>query len=338
MFLSVIIPVYNVELYLRQCIDSVIRQNIEDIEIILVDDGSPDKCPQICDEYAEQYDYITVIHKKNGGLSSARNAGLDAAKGEYIIFMDSDDWWNPDVSMNKMLVKVRENKTDMFLFTSFDYIEGDGYYKRTEHKKLSRISTSTPKDYYQGLLDNGNLEVSACTKIIKKKFLQRNKLYFKEGLLSEDNEWMLRILRVLNKVEIIDRPLYICRMNRKNSITNSIKHKNILDLLKIIESSQNYYKKHEDEPYMKLELCYCSYLWFSALGLSFRLPPEERRDLKALFMNTRAVCTYSRSTKTRLSYAFYRIIGHTGMIIILGFYIKLKNRWNLSKCKKAQDK
>lgn len=334
MFLSVIIPVYNVELYLRQCIDSVIRQNIENIEIILVDDGSPDKCPQICDEYAEQYEYITVIHKKNGGLSSARNAGLDAAKGEYIIFLDSDDWWNPDVSMNKMLVKVRENKeTDMFLFTSLDYIEGDGYYKRTEHKKIPSISTTTPKDYYQGLLNNGNLEVAAYTKIIKKEFLQKNKLYFKDGLLSEDNEWILRLLRVLNKVEIIDMPLYIFRMNRKGSITNSIKQKNIVDLLQIIENSLDFYRKNKDKSYMKLELCYCSYLWFSALGLNFRLPPHERNNLNELFLKTRAVCTYSSSRKTKLCYALYRVLGHTCMTSILGSYIKLKNKLHLYKRK-----
>lgn len=88
--LSVIIPVYNVEKYLRQCVDSVLNQTFRNIQIVLVDDGSPDSCPGICDEYAQNDNRVIVIHQKNGGLSSARNAGLNCAEGEYVIFLDSD--------------------------------------------------------------------------------------------------------------------------------------------------------------------------------------------------------------------------------------------------------
>lgn len=89
---SVIIPIYDVENYLRQCVDSVIKQTYSNLEIILVDDGSPDRCPVICDKYAESDSRIKVIHKKNGGLSDARNAGLSIAQGEYVYFLDSDDY------------------------------------------------------------------------------------------------------------------------------------------------------------------------------------------------------------------------------------------------------
>ena len=90
--ISIIVPIYNVELYLRRCLDSVLNQTYTNLEIILVDDGSPDGCPQICDEYAAKDKRIAVIHKENGGLSDARNAGLDICKGKYISFIDSDDW------------------------------------------------------------------------------------------------------------------------------------------------------------------------------------------------------------------------------------------------------
>ena len=134
-FVSLIIPIYKVEKYLRQCIDSVIRQNIDDIEIILVDDGSPDDCPKICDEYAEKDKRIKVIHKTNGGSSSARNAGIDLAIGEYLMFMDSDDWWNSETDINSLFEQVKSNpETEMFLLTSLDYIEGQGYFKRTCHR------------------------------------------------------------------------------------------------------------------------------------------------------------------------------------------------------------
>ena len=118
--ISIIVPVYDVEPYLRKCIDSILIQSYRDLEIILVDDGSPDNCGAICDEYAEKDKRIKVIHKKNGGLSDARNAGLDIATGEYIGFVDSDDWVMPD--MYEYLYKaVKEYDADMSVCGYYDY-------------------------------------------------------------------------------------------------------------------------------------------------------------------------------------------------------------------------
>lgn len=95
--ISIIVPIYKVERYLKRCVDSILNQTFTDFELILVDDGSPDNCGRICDEYAEKDNRIYVIHKENGGLSDARNAGLDYATGQYIIFVDSDDFVEPDL-------------------------------------------------------------------------------------------------------------------------------------------------------------------------------------------------------------------------------------------------
>ena len=106
---SVIVPIYKVEPYLRRCLDSIVKQTYTNLEIILVDDGSPDGCPQICDEYAARDKRIIVIHKKNGGLSDARNAGLDICKGEYISFVDSDDWTNENYIANLLDIITKNN-------------------------------------------------------------------------------------------------------------------------------------------------------------------------------------------------------------------------------------
>lgn len=328
-FLSLIIPVYNVERYLDYCIKSVIYQKPEglEIEVILVDDGSTDNSSIICDKYAKRYPYIKVIHKLNKGLSSARNVGTIQASGTYVMYMDSDDWWNPDVDIRKIISIVKEqDQTEMFLFSSYDYVEGDGYYKRREHENLKELKTSNIKQYYQSLLNNGNLEVSACTKILKKSFLTENDLFFKEGLLSEDNEWMLRLLRRLKKVTIIDEPLYICRLNRKGSIANTIRRKNVDDLLTIIQLSQCYYDRNPGDELKQFELCYASYLWFSALGLSDLLMRNDRRQMKGKFYKTSEVCQYSKSPKTRLCYMVYRIAGLMLTAKILGAYIKVKQK------------
>lgn len=105
--ISIIVPVYKAEPYLKKCIDSILNQTFKDFELILVDDGSPDRCGEICDEYALKDSRIKIIHKENGGQSSARNVGLDIAQGEYIGFVDSDDWIEPD--MYKKLFKVLKN-------------------------------------------------------------------------------------------------------------------------------------------------------------------------------------------------------------------------------------
>lgn len=336
-YLSIIIPVYNVEKYLRQCIDSVLDQHLCDYEVILVDDGSPDRSPQICDEYASSYSEITVIHQSNKGASEARNAGIKASRGTYLMFMDSDDWWNPEVSVNGIVKRIQSGKeSDMYLFTSIDYIDGVGYYKRKEHNNLDQIRTQKVEDYYQDLLLNGNLEVSACTKVLNREFILDNDLLFVEGLTGEDNQWMIRLLRKLRTVEIINEPLYICRISRNDSVTHTIKKKNIEDLLKIVEESISYYQmRQSNERIKKLEFCFCAYLWFCALGLSQRLSKEEQRRLLPKFKSTDMVCRYSNSSKTRVAYFVSRVFGVKVTSFILGKYIGLKNMINFNKRKIA---
>lgn len=334
-FLSVIIPVYNVEPYLRQCVDSVLNQKLEDYELILVDDGSPDACPQICDEYASRFPQIRVIHQQNGGLSAARNAGLRAAYGQYVMFMDSDDWWNPDVSVQDMLnrVKTRTN-VDMFLFAGLDYIEGEGYFDRSDSVRYVTKPVVDARSYYEVMLGNGNLQVSACTKFLKRIFLLENALFFTDGLLGEDNEWMIHLLRCASTIEIIPFPLYICRLGRSTSITNTIKKKNVSDLLQIVQNSIDYYQSPDaDRSVMEYEFCFCAYLWFCALGLSRNLSRAERNSLIPQFKKTAYVCRFSNSRKTRLAYSVYRICGLKPTAFALGTFIHAKGKLRLNKKK-----
>lgn len=120
--LSIIVPVYKTEKYLPKCIDSILSQTFTDFELILIDDGSPDRCGEICDEYAAKDDRIIVIHQENRGVSSARNAGLDIARGEYIGFVDSDDWIEPEM-YNVMVRAAIDNITDVVL-CGFQYFDG----------------------------------------------------------------------------------------------------------------------------------------------------------------------------------------------------------------------
>ena len=332
-FLSIVIPVYNVEAYLPQCVNSVLQQELQDYEIILVDDGSLDNSPQLCDSYAELHSEIQVIHQINGGLSAARNTGLLAAKGEYLIFLDSDDWWNPDVCVQKMLDSVRcHPDVEMFLFSGLDFIEGTGLYQRNDSKNLDRIDTTSAENYYASLLQTGNLQVHAGTKIYRRDFLEKNNLHFENGLTGEDNLWIIHILRVLQRPGIIAEPLYVYRINRKGSISNTIGKKNILDLLEIVDRSIEYYKGNEPTSrIMQYELCFCAYLWYCALGLTWRLTKNEKAELYPLFRKTTGICLYSTSPKTKTAGFFCRIFGIRITAVLFGVYLRLKDKFQLNK-------
>lgn len=333
--LSVIVPIYNAEKYLRQCVDSIVKQNLDDIEVILVDDGSPDRCPEICDEYVSRYSYFKVIHKSNGGVSSARNVGITNSIGEYIVFIDSDDWWNPNVDMNKVVSYAFQNQQiDIIVFNIIHYIEGEGTYKRTENQLFSRIPTDSVENYYSFLVSNGNMQVAPINKIIKREFLAKNNLYFKDGIKSEDNEWMIRVLRCLSTVGVIDEPIYIYRYRRIGSLSNTIQRKNIEDLLDMIDASIQYTNTYSSER-GNIELSYCSYLWFMTLGLLSKCSKADQTALKKRFQQCATVCKYGVSKKARISNITYRIFGYYLTIHILGGYLCLKKIFHL-KMKKIK--
>lgn len=333
LFLSVIIPIYNVEPYLRQCVDSVLNQKLDNYELILVDDGSPDACPKICDDYAERFPNVHVIHQKNSGLSVARNAGLHAAAGEYIVFMDSDDWWNPEVRVSNMLDEVRQNPdVDVFLFSGLDYVEGEGYFERSDSIRRLGRKRFDAAAYYETMLAMGNLQVHAATKFLKKSFLLNDQIWFSVGLKGEDNDWMIRLLRANPNIMILPEPLYIYRSGRAGSISNTIGKKNVSDLLQIVSDSIKHYSAPgTDQALMKHEYCFCAYLWFCALGLSDSLTEIEKKEISGLFQKTSAVCQYSNSRKTRLAYILYRTAGLSLTRQILHGYIRQKNKLTLNR-------
>ena len=212
--LSVIIPVYNVEKYLRQCVDSVINQTYKNLEIILVDDGSPDNCGKICDEYAEKDKRVKVIHQLNKGLSGARNTGTEQASGEYIAFVDSDDWL--DVHMYEDLFGVlNKYNLDMVRCAAF---ESDGNNKKViAPKKEYANKLFTDKEILERYFDEFLCKIVWNT-IYDIKIV--NDIISPEGCQSEDNYVSGMYLYRSKRMMIIDTPLYYYRKNPE-SITNS---------------------------------------------------------------------------------------------------------------------
>ncbi|WP_051524685.1 glycosyltransferase family 2 protein [Pseudobutyrivibrio sp. MD2005] len=228
--ISVIIPVYNVEKYLREAIDSVLNQTYKDIEIILVDDGSTDSSDVICDEYFNKYNNIMVIHQNNAGLSAARNAGLDICKGEIISFLDPDDAFETDM-LSKMHEAMIENNADI---VECNYIRCEC------NKNMGSTSLGRKKNIihaHAGLYSKqeaarlqleGKIAPAAWNKIYKRHIWDN--LRFREGQNFEDRDIVLPLLSMADSIYVIDEPLVLYR-ERNGSISRCYSYDNVIDFL-----------------------------------------------------------------------------------------------------------
>ncbi len=190
--ISVIVPIYKAEKYLEACLKSIAEQTVfNKIQLILVDDGSPDGCGRICDKFAEKYDNTVVIHKKNGGVSAARNAGLDAAQGKYIGFVDADDTVSPDY-YEKLLAAIENSGSDM-AFGAFTLVF------RGKHRPsvpwYEKNATVTPSAFAERMLDDGS-QNSVWSKLFRASVIKDNKIYFPlEIKIGEDKLFVLNFLK-----------------------------------------------------------------------------------------------------------------------------------------------
>ena len=244
---SIIIPVYNVEKYLDKCIESIVNQTYTNLEIILVDDGSPDNCPQMCDAWAEKDSRIKVVHKENGGLSSARNKGLDIAKGGYILFVDSDDYISYDC-VDILLKTLLENKCDLAVAR---YIEtNNGRTKKKVFSKKTFVFNEADywNNYYVNLFSQTDISaafINACGKLYKKELFDN--IRFPIGKINEDTFTTYKIISECSKIAYIDKLVYYY-VYRPSSITRSINSsKEIIKSLDVIDAMKervNYFARN----------------------------------------------------------------------------------------------
>ena len=237
--ISIIIPVYKVEKYLEKCIQSVINQTYENLQIILVDDGSPDNCGKICDEYAKKDHRIEVIHKSNGGLSDARNKGLEIAKGEYIGFVDSDDYIEAD--MYEVLYNLlKQYNADVSICNFYTVSQEKIAIKNADNgiKEYNRIEILK-----EILLDN-NIQSYAWNKLYKKELF--NEIKYPVGKKYEDIGTTFYLLEKCNKVVVTGKPEYYY-INRQDSIVNNVTETTITDYIELIMQRYDYIEENIKE-------------------------------------------------------------------------------------------
>ena len=317
---SFIIPVYNVEKWLKQCIDSILCQTFEDYEIILVDDGSTDSSGKLCDHFAKQYYNIKVVHQKNGGLSMARNTGIKIADSEFIIFLDSDDYWNDSEGLQK-LDKLTSPDVDIIAFSSLNYYEDAKTFSEDRYDYPEKLNHMTPEQCLDYMIKNDRFNVSACKKVFKKSFFVNNKLYYKPGIKSEDIEQGFRMANCLPTYRFLNEKLYVYR-HRSNSITTTIDEKHILDYFKTIVTYSNF--KYRNENVRELLLSYLGYQYALLLAYTTNTQIKKKEAVLQKLKNYLYLLSYSGYPRTEKIYKLYKRSGFTITRYALGFYLRSK--------------
>lgn len=307
MKISIVIPVYNVENYLEQCVNSVINQSYTNFEVILVDDGSKDSSGKIADELAVKDERIIVIHQENQGASGARNTGIHAASGEYVMFLDSDDWWTDNTVLQMVVNRLKSNPCDVLSFNYQKLYGGrmDSPYFALDVNVPVNISDRDTLEY---ILSQGLWVSGACNKAVRLKVIVNNDLFFKVGITSEDIDWAMRLVLCSKRIDFISTVVFVYRQ-LDSSASHSVSkrsveclYNNVIECVRLIESVE------------KNDSClFMPFVAYQYATLIYNLSLLDRKtDIKQLIDKVKAysyLLKYGNQKKVKLIYFSKKLFG-----------------------------
>ncbi|MDV4363177.1 glycosyltransferase [Enterococcus faecium] len=293
--ISIIVPVYKVEKYLRKCVDSILAQTFTDFEVILVDDGSPDNSGKICDEYAEKDNRVRVIHKENGGLSSARNAGIDVARGKYLGFVDSDDYIDED--MYEILYEnLKIHDADISSVELIPFY-GDRYKKANKEKKVIILNK---KEAIKSVLEGTQFYAYAWNKLYRKELFKDNR--YLDGKTFEDAYIIIDLLFQTEKIVVSNEEKYFY-LQRNDSIMGKSFSMNNFDVIEAWQYNKekilDAFPDLHDSYYRRLCWAYFYVLDKMVLSSSYQRIPRKKTVIEFLKKNRNFILTYKGFTKSR---------------------------------------
>lgn len=329
---SIVVPVYNVQDYIEECVESIIDQGENSIEIILVDDGSTDQSGKICDLLSENNTIIKAIHKENGGLSSARNVGLDNATGEYILFVDSDDKIAKG-SLGAILNCIRKTKADYY------FLSGKKFYPDGKEDSLDdpisrvEIKGKNSVDVVRYIASLTKFPGSACTKAYKRKFLESNSLRFpSDRRLAEDLGFTLRCILAAESFDVCEQDYYQYRQSRDGSITSATTGINksfwnlvifIRDSIKLLSDEK--IPKGEKEKYALSLVAY----EYSVALVHFCRVTERTDEAYTLMKEAKWLKKHLASTRGKIISVMLSVLGIRNTSRILSYaYLKRERNYN----------
>ena len=326
-FFSIIVPVYKVEPYLEKCVESVLEQVFTDFELLLVDDGSPDRCPVMCDELAMKDKRIRVIHKKNGGLSSARNAALRVAKGRYISFLDADDFWLNQFVLQRIYSAICEKNAEIVILKAINYYQSSNTFS---DKYNTFLSDELEPDNYElnlyKLISESAYRANAWNKVFLRELTERQDLFFTEKVIAEDIDWAARLCLCAKSITILNEPVYGYRMGRPGSITSSLTIKNLIDTKESILRCLSYTKGRELSDLLKNSYYgYVAYRYVIWMAESALVKDKRKRKLIREMKKYTWLLKYDAIKRVGKVRLFYKLLGFHGASILLGMYLKRRH-------------
>ena len=324
---SIVIPVYNTVRELERCVNSITVQKYSDFEVILVDDGSTDGSGELCDRLSARDDRIRTIHKENGGCSEARNTGIRAAQGEYLMFVDSDDMWDDENALGDIAEIIAEQKqVDVVCFGVAIYNE-DGSLVKVRKPTLPEHADQSKAGLLKHLIFTNQYFSASYVKVLSRRLVFEKDLFFVGGLLSgEDIEWSARVMVLCDALAIYPSAFYKRIQRSEGSITAAIGKKNIMDILSSIESGVAYAEKYsEDEKLLALYREYWAYQYAMLIGLAPVMKEDADFETVMLRMEKLAwLLKYDNVRKVRLVRICKKVVGLRLTSELLSRYYRIR--------------
>jgi glycosyltransferase involved in cell wall biosynthesis len=326
MIFSIIIPIYKTEKYLNDCVQSVLSQSFSDYECILVDDGSPDNCPSLCDDFSKKNNHVKVIHKENGGLSDARNTGVLQATGKYIIFLDSDDKLADNDTLKYLFDVIQKYNTDVIINANLIEFNDNG--KTTIKNGFDKDILLAAPNVIINEFNKPGMYLAGCFIVLKKEYIKNNNLFFKKGILHEDEHWMPRVLFRTKEIAVNHYPFYAYRVERDGSIMSKVSSKRLFDLLDTINDILAWSK--EEENYTKEGCAFmldrAKIIYDRVYELNNSIKFQDKKNYHSICKKLNAVFNKLPNDYTKKRLLITKIIGAYNTEILYKSYIKLKNK------------
>ncbi len=323
MKLSIIVPIYNISKYLKNCLDSILSQSFTDFELLLVDDGSTDGSAGICDNYAKKDSRIRVFHKINRGLSSARNLGIEKAKGEYLFFVDGDDFL-PENSLHNISEGLKSNP-DILVSKVFKLVHNEELTEEKFELHNDLVEGLNGAQALESLIKNINTPLwQAWRNVIKTEFMKKYDFQFLSGLTSEDMHLIPQIYLQAESVSVCNKPTYVYRIDRSGSIMNTESFKRYKDFFFIVKYWLNFFEKEQCPETLKPVFeSLVAKVYFYYVTRIYKFSKKERNLLLADGKEFKFLLkSKSLSFKNRLLFA---VLGYRGMCKFYAYRNGTKN-------------
>lgn len=319
---SIIVPVYNAELYLEQCINSILKQNYPFFEVILVDDGSSDRSGEICDIYAKKSHKVQVIHKKNGGASSARNAGIEIASKEYLIFIDSDDYLYDSSYLDTIAEFIDTSRPDLLIIPYRKYYEEKKELENYVESGQNIINLCKDKVLFW-LVKNRKYLASACDKVVKTDLIKVNDIMFQINKKNEDIFWAAQIMQLANTVAFIDKSYYIYRQHSSSS-SHTVTSVALWDLVENIKQCIDLFEQEQSIKLKKIYLSYTAYQYITFFIMIHGINDNiEKNKLINEMKKYRWLLQYDLISRVKIFRYIQKILGYKGLLFVTGIYQRI---------------